>query len=160
MKSKERLYRWIAAVICATFLIIAYKASGQINRLNRYVNNPEVVTLVPDGLMKFEHDDNDTIYLSILADSTYVTQYALFSFFPGSVNNYMIEIGFTDNSFETFKATSIKGNYAEFEIYPKQLDKLRSRPFDTISFINNNVLQTCIKVKTKNYFMDFLKQVR
>lgn len=158
MKLSEKNKQRIAAILFTLFFLIVYQCSGQ-KRIHRYPSYPEIVTLTPDKPMKFDGGNNDTIYLSILADSLdeYDYQYTLYCQFPRSVNNFSIEIQYTNNTTQIFEPYRIVDNYVELKINDGKLAYL---PLSAVIFYNNNVMQSCIRIKTKDYFINFLKQVR
>lgn len=159
-KNKQRLF----ALVCVLILVVAAKCSAQLNRVNRYYNNPSITTLYPSHPMKFNTGSNDTLYVSITADSLGGKyDYRLFAYFPESkpIKGYWIEIGFTNGTVSTFEPVFVSNrhNFAEFIIDSEDLIKLRMYRFDYISFNTKRIMEPCTAIKTKDYFVRFFQML-
>jgi hypothetical protein len=161
----EKTKQWIAAILFTLFFIIASLCSSQVQRIARH-HDKKIVTLLPEKPMKFNAGENDTIFVSILADSVGKSDYnvSVFMFMPKSKFNinYSIQIGFEDgSSIELYSSTSaIKYNFLEYEIDEEYWQKLKACKFDLISFNHDNIVEPCVNIRTKDYFIIFLNSLK
>lgn len=158
MKISEKNKQRLIAILFLLFFFVLYQCSGQ-QRIHRYPNNPNITTLTPEEPMKFDGGDNDTIFLSILADSLGWKEYkySLYCYFPRAINNFSIELQYINNTSQIFTPERIIDGYAEFKVSDGKLAYL---PLSAVIFYNNNVVQSCINVRTRNYFINFYKKVK
>lgn len=162
MKLSEKNKQRLAAGIILIFFLLAYKCSSQIDRVHRYSKIPSIVTLLPSKPMKFNDGNQDTIYVSITADSIGIGDYdcKIFLFMPKyrDVSEYTLQIGFEDRTDLLLMPSTVikKYNFAEFDLSPNEYTKLCSTKFDMVSFNRDTILEPCVNIKTKDFFIKFL----
>lgn len=139
------------------FCLLASFSFGQIQSVHRYSERPDIATKAPLIPMKFNLDQ-DTAYVSIYADSL-TTGYdvRLSVYFPKAIAGYSVVIGFPDNTFIMLEQVITRTNYAEFAISTSALERLKYSKFDFISFETTRLSEPCTRIKTKDFFTNFLK---
>jgi len=119
---------WVLIIMMVLFIICA-ECSGQ-TRTHRYTTDSNVVTITPDMPMKFNAGRNDTIFLSIFADSLSEGYcFSIFMYFPKRIDirEYTLDIGIGGKTL-TFESglTIIENNYSNYIIDPIALKWLKS----------------------------------
>lgn len=160
---KEKAIRRLAAILFILFFLIAYKCTSQIERIKRYSSDPTITTFIPTTPMRFHMANDDTIFVSISADSLdeESIDIKIFMFMPLSLNvyDYGLEIGFINGKAIKLAHDLIipRHNYAEYPLTQGELEWLRNTKFDYISFNKDGELNPCVNVKTKDFFCNFLQ---
>jgi hypothetical protein len=111
--------------------------------------------------MKFGHIDNDTIFVSISADSSELGyNFKLFMFMPRhkDVRDYSLEIGLAGKTL-IFDNGSILDdyNYIEYYLSDDVLRLLKTSPIECISFNTGKWREPCYNIKTPLFFCNFLQ---
>lgn len=164
--NNEKRNRRLTAILFIIFFILVWECTGQVKRIKRYKNYPEITTILPVKAMKFNTGNNDTIYVSISADSVEADYYdiKLFVFFPKSksIKDYSVEIGFPNGKWITLTAdiTVLKYNYSEYYISEDALERLQMMKFDYISFNKDTIVEPCVNIRTKDFFCNFLQHYK
>lgn len=144
-------------------LLLSTTCSSQIQRIKRYSADPSITTFIPESPMKFHMANDDTIYVSISADSldSEFTDIKIFMFMPLSlkVQEYKLEIGLVNGKAINLTAdyTLPQQNYSEFPLTQSELEWLRNTKFDYISFNKEGEVNPCVHIKTKDFFCTFLQ---
>jgi hypothetical protein len=150
---------WLIVAVLLFFTCL--ECSGQVKRVKRYSERPDITTIVPTHCMKFGHIDNDTIYVSISADSSELGyNVKLFMFMPRhkDVRDYSLEIGLAGKPY-LFDNGSILDdyNYIEYYLSDDIVKTLKTTPIDYISFNTGKWREPCYQIKTPDFFCKFLQ---
>lgn len=162
---REKFIRRIAAILFILFFLIAYKCTSQIERIKRYSSDPTITTFIPTTPMRFHMANDDTIFVSISADSLdeEYTDIKIFMFMPLSLNvsDYSLEIGLVNGKAIKLIHDLIipHHNYAEYPLTELELEWLRNTKFDYISFNKEGESNPCVNIKTKDFFCNFLQRL-
>lgn len=165
MKKSEKYKQRVIALLFLLFFFIAYKCTSQIERIKRYAADPTITTFIPTIPMRFHMANDDTIFVSISADSLdpEFTDIRIFMFMPLSLNvsDYGLEIGLVNGKAIKLTHDLIipRHNYAEYPLTQSELEWLRNTKFDYISFNKEGELNPCVNVKTKDFFCNFLQRL-
>jgi hypothetical protein len=79
-----------------------------------------------------------------------------------NIKGYSLQIGFTDKTTLSLSpsTTISKYNFSEYEVDMEAYAKLQSTQFDMISFNKDTVMEPCVSIKTKDYFVKFLNELK
>lgn len=155
---KERRLRIFTWGFILAFFFIAYKCSGQNIRIKRYSDN-KTITILPKVPMKFNDGNNDTIYLSILADSL-AKGYdcRLFCFMPHNrdIKKYSVSIWTADGDFTALNPSNVieQYNYAEYDLSASQTTMINQK-VEMIAFDTQTTTEPCVDIKTAYFFVKF-----
>jgi hypothetical protein len=138
---------------------------SQVARTHRDSKHPEIVTIVPIKPMKFSACEKDTNYVTIFADSTdHGYEFGLSILFAKCVTEKFVglTIGFVDSTRLDLDYTHLyeSVNYATHLLTEKELAQLRNVAFNLIIFRMAEHYTACSSIRTKDFFMNFLRPYR
>ena len=162
MKIKYEKQPTIIFIIAVLLFFMCMECDGQVKRVKRYNLRQDITTIVPDKPMKFGHIDNDTVYVSISADSSYLGyEFRVFMFMPKfkNVGEYELEIGLEGHRTVILSSGYIISelNYVEFILEKWNVQDLKTRKIEYISFNKDGKREICNGVRTRAFFCNFLQ---
>jgi hypothetical protein len=148
-------------LIIAIFFLGINSILGQDKVVLRTVNDLSIETRYPNKPMKFYHNGNDTIYLSILEDkSDKELSVRLYVYFPEEavIKQSGMTLVYSDGS-EEFLPEDSAGIYIGDKNYKEYTPEsngvnLRNKKVKQIKFPDGSM---CYDVRHPYYFVDFLK---